>query len=514
MPPEKRSRMGCRQCRTAHHKCDETLPACHRCRAKGFQCHYSLRIRWGSIKTSGPSHEACSEPAHIPRNSRTARQPEIQGPATPTLPYLSPSQQETLEETFEALPSSNDDDDDDVAVPLPCSSNLFQKSEEMDAYAYYVDTLAGQFQAHDNLHNPYRKLSVLALSSPVLLHTILSCAVEHMHISGRLPIQQAIQQQERAIRLIRAGLSGWKPSEDSRWIPAHPAVLAFSGSNLSHAQTHVDMASFIFSKVGYLDSPDIIASSFIEKLLVQRFAIIDISLSIFDRKRPRIPAEHWLGQQRHSPVMDGSQPTLYEMTGCDHTTYTFMLQAAHLAIDRADHGPREKLYEDAIALETDIRLHLQTSRDAVSADDRPKPKSLSIKSLSRAFSGADLLLLLRRVFKESHSSPRVQNAVSIVCSAVDAISKCVDKEDDSSPHPAIDSAMALPFYLAARHAVDPDRQVWMLEKHKAWRKVYPNPARAQMMELAERIWEERSKGLDDIEARCEEVEKSYKVWIL
>lgn len=400
-----------------------------------------------------------------------------------------------------------------------------------------VDTLAGQFQAHDNLHNPYRKLSVLALSSPVLLHTILSCAVEHMHISGRLPIQKAIQQQERAIRLIRAGLSGWNSSKgtsaeagsrprsgllssDQALLAAillQPAVLAFSGSNLAHAQTHLDMASLIFSKVGYLESPDVIASSFIEKLLVQRFAIIDISLSIFDRRRPRIPAEHWFGQQTHSSVMDGSQPTFYEMTGCDHTTYTFLLRAAHLSADREENGLCDKVFENAIALETDVRLHLRASSDDVS-DDTPfkshKFKPLSVQALSRAFSGAALLLILRRVFGESPSSPRVKNAVSMIRSAVDAISTCALVQDDSDSQPAIDSAMALPFYLAARDADDPDSQRWALEKHNSWRQTYPNPARTQMMELAERIWEERSKGSDNIEARCTEVERSYKLWIL
>ncbi|KAH8168709.1 ketopantoate reductase panE/ApbA domain-containing protein [Sarocladium implicatum] len=422
-------------------------------------------------------------------------------------------------------------------VLFSSSGDVFQKADEIDAYTYYVDTLAGQFQAYDSLHNPYRKLSVLALSSPVLLHTILSCAAEHMHICGRLPIQQAIQQQERAIRLIRAGLSGWEPcgispldagsglkprllSADQALLAAillQPAVLAFSGSNLAHAQTHRDMASFILSKVGYLDSPDTITSSFIKKLLVQRFAIIDISLSIFDRQRPCIPEDHWLGQKRNSSVIDDSQPTLREMTGCDHITYTFILQAAHLAADRTDHELDEKLFEDAIALETDIRQHLRNTQEAISADDRSKsskPIPLSIRSLSRAFSGAALLLLLRRVFREDHLSPRVKNAVSTVCSAVEAISQCTDNENEFSSHSAVDSAMALPFYLAARDAAEPKLQEWMLEKHRAWGKVYPNPARARMMELAERIWEERGKGLGDIEARCEEVEKSYKVWIL
>ncbi|EEP82162.1 predicted protein [Uncinocarpus reesii 1704] len=47
LPPKRRSRSGCTECRQRHRKCDERKPVCSGCLRSGRQCTYALHLSWG-----------------------------------------------------------------------------------------------------------------------------------------------------------------------------------------------------------------------------------------------------------------------------------------------------------------------------------------------------------------------------------------------------------------------------------------------------------------------------------
>lgn len=358
-----------------------------------------------------------------------------------------------------------------------------------------------------------------------------------MHISGLTDIHIAITQHERAIRSLRTALAEWKKSFQSQGrvstaspqelvvisadqallaaILLQPAIIAFSGSAASSVHTHLDMAFYILNELKYLDSACLIMDSFIPRLLIQRFAIVDLALSVYHRRRPRMPLDNWFAQSSNSESLDSTQPAFREMTGCPHTAFTFLLRAIHLATDLASASrPEKDVYSDAISLETDVRIYDRSGLGS-SPPERSghSPNSTSIDPMRRAFSHAALLILFRRVFAEPSCSPRVQSTISVIFSSLDSIPTSCTTTGASGAHSGVDSASGLPFFLAAREAVTAEDQNWVRQKHAAWRKVYPNPARVRLMEVAEKIWQERETGTEGVEQRCTEVEKSCETYI-
>ena len=51
-PPRKRNRTGCNKCRARKVRCDEQKPICSQCRAKGFDCETSIKLKWEQDYTS------------------------------------------------------------------------------------------------------------------------------------------------------------------------------------------------------------------------------------------------------------------------------------------------------------------------------------------------------------------------------------------------------------------------------------------------------------------------------
>ncbi|KAG9643634.1 C6 transcription factor, partial [Aureobasidium melanogenum] len=51
-PPRKRNRTGCNKCRSRKVRCDEQKPVCGQCRAKGFDCETSIKLKWEQDYTS------------------------------------------------------------------------------------------------------------------------------------------------------------------------------------------------------------------------------------------------------------------------------------------------------------------------------------------------------------------------------------------------------------------------------------------------------------------------------
>ncbi|KAL2823573.1 fungal-specific transcription factor domain-containing protein [Aspergillus cavernicola] len=404
----------------------------------------------------------------------------------------------------------------------------FEQADEIALYTYYVNRIAGELQAQDGFHNPYRKLSVLSLSFPVLLKTICSCAAEHLQALGRCPAALAVDLQDRAIHAIRSELARWRvdraPSSGSvildlginadeallAAVLLQPGVIAFSGSSPISVQTHLEIAFYILNDLGYVSNPDVI-NSFLPKFFLQRFAIVDLGICVWHRRRPRLPLDTWFVKTADLETtpqnsFDDIQPSFYEMTGCPHTVFTFLHRVMHLAADMADTTrPSAGIYQDAITLETEIRLY----------DLRLcKPAEDSMWRISQSFVHVCLLLLFRRVFMESSCSPRVQNSVRTIFSLLEAvpITSTENCTELGTVQSGVDSATGLPFYLAAREAVSGGDQDWVRKKHHQWRKVYPNLARVQLMGVAEELWLERMKE-DWSEKTCEDLEVACDAYL-
>ncbi|OKL56460.1 hypothetical protein UA08_08130 [Talaromyces atroroseus] len=532
---EKRSRRGCKQCRAGHHKCDEITPACRRCQNRGFVCDYgSISIRWCNVRTA----QSVGQQTGSSRVSPVAPVEQHDSPSSST--YLSAGR-ETIQfhgySYTDAHPSSLSPQSPAVS-PVLQRTPLFEQPEEVTLYTYYVNRVAGELQARDGFHNPYRKLSVFSLSFPVLLRSILSCAAEHTRSLGLCPAQLAVDLHDQAIREIRLELAGWSPrtpvvhsslpisigmTADEALLAAvllQPGAIAFSGSSPLSVHTHLEIGFHMLTDLGYLKNPKIV-NSFIPKFLLQRFAIVDLGICVWHRRRPRIAPDIWLIEPIDvSKIMvenafEDIQPSFYEMVGCPYTVYTFLNRAMHLASDVScisSPQSQRNIYQKAISLETEIRtydLTLHDFRDNGGLPDAP------MAAICRAFTHAALILLFRRVFLEPSSSPRVQNSIETIFALIDKIPVTPKYASAGAEdvHSGIDSATGLPFYLAAREALTVETQGMIRKKHEAWRKVYPNPARIQLMNVTERLWLERFKDPDLSEEACQEIETSCDAYL-
>lgn len=560
MRSEKRSRRGCKQCRAGHHKCDETSPSCRRCQNRGFACDYgSFPIKWCNVRTVQstrrqhvsrvPTAEQQSSSSPLTtHHSNTRDKLECHdhdyndiSPASLLLetPTVSPEKRRESVPFFEQP--------EEVVLYTYCKSLLLVmlvKWEYLLKQQFKIDVnrVAGELQANDGFHNPYRKLSVLSLHFPVLLRSILSCAAEHMRSLGLCPAQLAVDIHDRAIRAIRMELATWNPQRtipkptsslpicigmtaDEALLAAvllQPGAIAFSGSAPISVHTHLEIGFHMLTDLGYLRNSDTLRFS-IPKFLLQRFSIVDLGICVWHRRRPRIPIDTWLvGSSDRTldgdaiqDTFDDSQPSFREMAGCPYTVYTFLNRVMHLASDMSGSpSPQSQrvIYQEAITLETQIRTYELRHR---SLNDSRNSQNAPMDAVRRAFTHAALILLFRRVFLEPSSSPRVQNSVDTVFTLMDTIPVTPKYASAGAEdvHSGIDSATGLPFYLAAREALTIEMQDMIRRKHEKWGEVYPNPARIQLMEVTERLWLQRVKDPYLSEKACEEIETSCDAYI-
>lgn len=134
MRAEQRSRRGCKQCRSGHHKCDETPPTCKRCQSRGFKCEYPVtRIRWGNVTTV--------ELASRNRTTALHSSPRNDSPESARSACIQQGNSPNDDDLFDDV---NQDSISVDSTPLPLdnvflqqmSSPLFETQEEIAAYTY------------------------------------------------------------------------------------------------------------------------------------------------------------------------------------------------------------------------------------------------------------------------------------------------------------------------------------------------------------------------------------------
>jgi hypothetical protein len=161
--------------------------------------------------------------------------------------------------------------------------------------------------ALDSPGNPFRELCRISISYPLLLHTLLYVSAANMYIYCRCDLRILEERRSQALRLLRSMerfLRIFNTTEElSLSIENHAlSVLCLREVTLAAylihiasevmtgsltTDTHLRNAFKLLVELRYIDKmPD----GFYSRFLVQRFAIIDVIMSLLRRRKPLVSA--------------------------------------------------------------------------------------------------------------------------------------------------------------------------------------------------------------------------------
>ncbi|KAJ3525660.1 hypothetical protein NM208_g11542 [Fusarium decemcellulare] len=380
----------------------------------------------------------------------------------------------------------------------PLLSTPLSSSSEEIAYTYYINYASSHIPAYDSPQNPYRKLCIVAVSYPLLLHTILYISTVSMFNYGHNNSDLITKRQSQASTLLQNAVAFLESEKRNRGqeisrrnhalsvLSLREVTLAASlmrivtevMSGSQAAEDYLQSAYQLMVELNYIES---MPESFYARLLVQRFAIIDVVLAFLRRRKPIAPMSFVLYQQHED--MGGDEPAFRELTGCPQLVLTFLARVSHLAHDIAGfEGDNSPLLAEAYQLETEMRIWGQrystplVQRVAQEAHSDNSRKYLDV--LSECFYWTAQLLLARRVFLDATSSSRVQFLRKHLFNLMDQLPA------GCGP----DSSLPFPFYMAAREAMTTEDRDWVRRKHAEMMNMYRDRARDMMMGLTEEIW--------------------------
>lgn len=344
--------------------------------------------------------------------------------------------------------------------------------------------------ALDGPDNPYRQLSFTALSSPVLLKTIVCIATEHMLNFGLGNVSTAAQRQQQMLQTI-----GHDLQLIDRAGPRETRGVAAAASSLNHEalltavvlqgvvvaqsedgvlEPHVRCASFLMETLDHFRQ---IPHSALARMTIQRFAMVDVMLAISRQRRPYAPRSFVL-HQPDPGRWDNTEPSFHKMTGCPQPLMCLLVRISHLACDveerLAPSAPIHDLLTRAYGLESDLRAW-----GTMYMGGPPGLQRQPLDILTECFYWTAHLLLARRVFRDPTRSPRVQHLTKT----------CFGLMDQLSTGCGPDSSLPQPFYLAAREAVSLEDRAWVRQKHQSMTEYYREQQRNMAMRLTERVWE-------------------------
>ncbi|KAF5001761.1 hypothetical protein FDECE_10843 [Fusarium decemcellulare] len=540
-----RSRLGCLTCRRRHKKCDEKRPVCRVCQKSGRECEYGSELKWAAVDNSGSfaakhnskkktrgqsdtgdssarrrlhsTHQGPTAPDQFILNVYTDRPsgPSLEnlsaGPTEdPVLdmwmssaidfsawdnsgtvqgltPFLDPPQGTDLPE--ELVPDLHDtqaagqaDNNQEIEPDAP-TGNL-EETGPLVSRSEACVAKSGQ--------NPLLS-TALSSSSEEIAYTYLS-----MFNYGHNNSDLITKRQSQASTLLQNAVAflesekrngGQEISGQSHVLSVlslREVILAaylmrivtevMSGSQA--AEDYLQSAYQLMVELNYIES---MPESFYARLLVQRFAIIDIVLAFLRRRKPIAPMSFVLYQQHEET--GGDEPAFRELTGCPQLVLTFLARISHLAHDMAAfEGDNSPLLAEAYQLETEMRIWGQRySTPLVQRVDQEEHSDNSRKYLdvlSECFYWTAQLLLARRVFLDATSSSRVKFLRKHLFNLMDQLPA------GCGP----DSSLPFPFYMAAREALTVEDRDWVRRKHAEMMNMYRDRARDIMMGLTEEIW--------------------------
>ncbi|KAJ5136787.1 hypothetical protein N7448_005341 [Penicillium atrosanguineum] len=367
---------------------------------------------------------------------------------------------------------------------------MFHSEEDRHAWEYYVRLVSSNVPALDGPDNPYRQLSFTALTSPILLETIVCIATEHMLNFGLGNVSTAAQRQQRMLRTIGESLHGIDAAGLHETGPAasnidHEALLTavvLQGVVVAQSadgvlEPHVKCASFLMQTLDHFCQ---VPYSTLARMAVQRFGMVDVMLAISRQRRPYAPRNFVL-HQPDPERWDNSTPSFRKMTGCPQPLLCFLARISHLACDVEERLEQAVSFSDILAqayqLESDLRSWGSEFTGTGTIPDGFVRPPLDI--LTECFYWTAHLLLARRVFRDSTRSPRVQHLMHT----------CFRLMDQLSTGCGPDSSLPQPFYLAAREAVTLEDRAWVRQKHESMTDYYREQQRNLAMHLTQRVWD-------------------------
>lgn len=387
----------------------------------------------------------------------------------------------------------------------------------MDIALPVLNHISGVLQASEAKGNAYRRFAIIALRLPTLLDTIVSCATEYMHHQGRVPAYINVMRRQKSIQSLRHAVAdifdaaaapfgdrsgpSISPSPRQRHAQAVSAAedvfaaVLFQVASVNFAggkpEAHITAAYQLFDALGFATQR---VDGFVQRLLVHRFAIIEVVSSILQRRRPRLAPSFWLF---NGDNMQEEELSLGQMTGCPREVLSFLAQVAHLATDATTPDALSSAsWEEAESLETRLRVYNQTliaqCRDVVEEEDLAAASPSSLEGVAEqrlllkvhwCWYLAAVLILQRRVFKDAAASCRVQRTVG----------KMIRLMRTVPPTSTIASSLPFPFFLMSREIVRKEDEDWVRAYHRDSHAYYTNPARRAMFALTEQIWDKRRR---------------------
>ncbi|KIW64877.1 hypothetical protein PV04_07181 [Phialophora macrospora] len=399
------------------------------------------------------------------------------------------------------------------------------------AFTFFMQFVSRIIPAYDGPRSGYRELATYALTSPVLMDTVLSVATGYMSQRGGAPMVLALARQSRALKTLRETLLSPSASSTSgpgdhlpplipkkSWTASvKQEILATIALQMSiemlnggpGVKTHLQYGVNLIDDLGWIEHRE---DSFIGRVLLYRIAFIDIVASFLWHRRPLLPPTFWL----FKPEADSGEvsgPSLQDMTGCPHRVFSFLAEISHLASDSDrrdndtatdtgtgtgtegnDHPP--DVMTKAHALETHLRnygstAHLDLDDRAVEQEEdeepagsRPDQSTRHLHTVSRCYYWTTHLLLQRRVCRDPRASRRVQFSVR----------QLIDLMDSLPIGCGPDSSLSLPLYTAAYEAVDQGQRRRILRKSKQLAEEYPSKTREAMNDSIQAIWAARDES--------------------
>ncbi|KIW31917.1 uncharacterized protein PV07_03504 [Cladophialophora immunda] len=399
---------------------------------------------------------------------------------------------------------------------------LFDTPGEHIAFMYYTKHLSGILAPYDDLRNPYQKLAVFAIGSPVLLHTLVSIATEWMLLYGRSNAKLASARQSKALTSIQKLLVEIESGQAdtcghlltaslSSLMAAREAALSAILMQIAHAiysgsaggKAHIQCAYHLLDQLGYLNQLD---RGFLPRLTAQRFAIADVAASLLHATRPKAPLTFPVYQDRED--LDLTEPSFCQMTGCPQPVLSALAHISHLACDlREKRQTTDAVLGQAEQLEFGLRtwaaqkfpcllrhgsgslseLRYDPDRDGVRFGDA---RRYQMALVNQSYYWLAQLLLQRRLYRDSKSSRRVQQTVKRLIALINAI----------PPGQPPASALPLAFYLVARECVSDEDRNWIRERHRQMKETYRSSTRDNLMLITERIWS--AEGESQRASRC------------
>ncbi|CAH0025587.1 unnamed protein product [Clonostachys rhizophaga] len=356
----------------------------------------------------------------------------------------------------------------------------FNSLGERIAFTYWVNSLSSRMTARDSDSNPYRRLALLAGSSPVLLHTLIALATEYMYLHNRVAPEVVIKRHQKAMRLLREAL---EPSQSAMvaqtaaGLNQDESVLAAVLMQVTNAvftggpgvEAHLRSARYFMERQGYFERPQ---DEFFPRMMVQRFAVLDVTIALLRHRRPYSPPNLWFFSANDH--YDQTCPSFCDMTGCAQPVLVFLTRIAFLAADLDEEGIDEAdALDEGLMLEMEMRNYAHSNGQA--CENRPESH---LDTLSQCFYWAAHLILQRAVFRDSPYSRRVQHTLSILTNLIKSMPL------GCGP----DTSLSFPFYITAREYISEEQREWARKRNQDIKRIYPGHCRTTLMALLEEIW--------------------------